>query len=147
MAYNSDEEEMVPEGLVEVAQANVEFHVPGICFRPRQAGANSNTEYGLVEVKRAEGREETRPTPQSILNRSRHTDLAVGRANIVDSFVMRSTFHWKIVVPTDSTTWRANSCGDQRRTSSGKEVSWISLAFKPMTLGWKTLSRNGHVWR
>ena len=30
MAYNSYEEEMVPEGLVEVAHAIVGFHVPGI---------------------------------------------------------------------------------------------------------------------
>ena len=32
MAYNSDEEEMVPEGPVEVAQAIVAFLVPGIYF-------------------------------------------------------------------------------------------------------------------
>ena len=81
--------------------------------------AISYTEYGLVEVKRAEGKEETRPILQSILNRSSHMDLAVEGANIVDSFNMRSITLGKIVVPTDNTTWRANSCGDQRRTSSG----------------------------
>ena len=31
MANNSDEEEMVPDGLVEVAHAIVDFHVLGIC--------------------------------------------------------------------------------------------------------------------
>ena len=47
MAYNSDEEEMVPEGLVDVAHAIVEFHVPGIC----QAGANSYTKHGLIAIE------------------------------------------------------------------------------------------------
>ena len=39
MAYNSDEEEMVPEGLVEVAHAIVEFSCAQyLCFRPGQGG-------------------------------------------------------------------------------------------------------------
>ena len=73
--------------------------------------------------------------------------IIVNGANVVSSFVMLLRLSWKIVVPTDSTTWRANSCGDQRRTSSGsgKKLSWIPLASTPMTLGWKTLSRNGDV--
>ena len=51
MAYNSDEGEMVPEGIVEVARAIVGFHVP-VIYVSGQVGANSYTEYGLVEVKR-----------------------------------------------------------------------------------------------
>ena len=45
--------------------------------------------------------------------------IIVNGANVVSSFVMLFRIFWKIVVPTDSTTWRANSFGDQRRTSSG----------------------------
>ena len=45
--------------------------------------------------------------------------IIVSGANVVSSFVMLFRIPWKIVVPTDSTTWRANSGGDQRRTSSG----------------------------
>ena len=45
--------------------------------------------------------------------------ITVNGANVVSSFVTLLRIPWKIVVPTDSTTWRANSFGDQRRTSSG----------------------------
>ena len=52
MSYKSDEEEMVPERLVEVAHAIVEFHVPGIYVSaPGQASANSYTEYGLIAIE------------------------------------------------------------------------------------------------
>ena len=89
--------------------------VPNVHRLMEVGHAISYTEYGLVEVKRAECRWETRPSLQSKLNRSSHIDPAVDGANIVDSFVMRSTIPWKIVVPTDSTTWRANSRGCQRK--------------------------------
>ena len=64
MAYNSDEEEMFPEGLVEVAHAIVGFHVPGIYVSAPGRRTNSYTEYGFIEVKRAERREEKRPILQ-----------------------------------------------------------------------------------
>ena len=66
MAYNSDDEEMVPDGLVEVTGL-IEATLDGL-----QEGANSHTEYGLVvsehspcKVKSAESREKTRQILQS----------------------------------------------------------------------------------
>ena len=44
-------------------------------------------------------------------------NFIVNGANAVNSFIMRSTIPWNMVAPNDNTTWRANSCGDQRRTS------------------------------
>ena len=44
------------------------------------------------------------------------TQTLIG-ANAVNSFIMRPTISWNMVVPKNNTTWRINSCGDQRRTS------------------------------
>ena len=67
MAHNSDEEEMVPDGLVEVTGL-IEATLDGL-----QAGANSYTAYGLVvgdhspcKVKSAESREKTRQILKSL---------------------------------------------------------------------------------
>ena len=50
-------------------------------------------------------------------NRSNHLDLIVDGASAVSSFAMCSIIPWNMVVQPESTTWRTNSCGDQRHAS------------------------------
>ena len=57
------------------------------------------------------------PTVMMFCRWSNHLDLIVDGTSAVNLFVIRSTMPWNMFVPLESTSWRNNSCGDQRRTS------------------------------
>ena len=69
--------------------------------------------------------------------RGKHLKLHRGWRQRRQFLVMLPKIPWNMVVPPDSTTWRANSCGDQRRSSCRREVS---LASSPVKLGWNNTS-------
>ena len=73
----------------------------------------------------------------TLISHSRRLFFIVDGANAVDSFVVRSTETLNMVAPSDSTTWRANSCRCQRHTSGRQLVRghtnvclfWLFLVF------------------